>query len=1266
MPEGDSSGPTKTTIVTISSGNSYFLPASINERRIDLLVDTGSAFSILRKDTWDRLFPKGKDLTPSSRNFVGVDGNRLNVQGSCQVPIVIRGKTFAIEVYVIDDITAEAILGLNFLEKNNACIDTAAGRLTIPGAEVVAELKKERGASLPHEYPAIQQIDLCAQNTLTVPRWSEVEIETSPAQELPEGTWLVESQTKSKHPLLLARSLIHSASACPVRIMNLSQEDVVVYGGSKVAVASPIGESNIYSENQANIRAVSESLTQDNREALQEVVEQAQDLTETEKDQLFKLLHSYSNIFAQHTADFGRTGKIKHRIDTGDSPPIRQPFRRTPPNRREDMTRLLGEMSNKSVIQPSTSPWASPVVLVRKKDGSHRFCIDYRKVNAVTRKDAYPLPRIDDTLDTLSGSQWFSTLDLISGYWQVEVDPQDKPKTAFATPDGLFEFNVMPFGLCNAPATFQRLMNMVLAGLQWTNCLVYLDDVIVMGRTFEEHLHNLATVFDRLQEANLKLKPQKCAFAKKQVTFLGHIVSPRGIATDPEKTAKVANWPEPQSPKEVQQFLGLASYYRRFIKDFASIAKPLHRLTEKASTFRWTQECTHAFEELRKRLVSSPVLAFPDYRKPFILDTDASDLGIGAVLSQVQEDGQERVVAYASRVLSKPERRYCVTRKELLAVVAFVQHFRSYLLGSRFTLRTDHGSLTWLWNFKEPQGQLARWLEKLQEFDFTILHRPGKRHGNADALSRLPCQQCGRDQHQDTIEPTEDPTHLCTVSMMGQDDISLRDAQLSDPDVGPILTGMECGQKPTNLTGQSPHFRRLLQLWDQLVVNNSLLWRNYQPQENSQTHLQLIVPKCLRDNILEDIHGGTMGAHLGEEKTLMKLKERYYWPGHHTDTCTFCKTCSKCAARKSASPRRRGQLHPVTTGYPMQLVAVDILGPLPESRQGNVYLLVVADYFTRWMEAYPIPNQEAATVAKVLTNEYFLRFSPPEQLHSDQGRQFEAEVLEEICKLLGIRKTRTTAYHPQSDGLVERFNRTLLSMLSTMVGKHHDLWEEHVRSVCMAYNTSIQSTTGYSPFYLMFGRQARLPIDLMYGAHISAPTDVNQYAQDVKKSLQEAYNNVRRNFQLKQSRQKEFYDQRIHGKPFDKDTLVWLHSTVIPRGCSRKFHHPWTGPYRVIKRISDVTYRIQSVGGRRKRLVVHFDRLKPCDPNTRFDHHGHTPSGQEDNNPPRSPPVADPPVTFGRELQLLDHSTSDSPDQVRRYPERRRQHPDRYGVSIGH
>ena len=287
----------------------------------------------------------------------------------------------------------------------------------------------------------------------------------------------------------------------------------------------------------------------------------------------------------------------------------------------------------------------------------------------MTRKDAYPLPRVDDTLDTLSGAKWFSTLDLTSGYWQVEVEPNDREKTAFCTPDGLFEFKVMPFGLCNAPATFQRLMDLVLAGLQWSSCLVYLDDIIIVGRTFSEHLHNLQTVLTRLREAGLKLKPQKCNLCLPQVEFLGHIVSAGGISTDPRKTEKVRNWPTPTNRREVQQFLGLASYYRRFVQDFAKIAKPLHRLTEKTSKFEWTSDCQASFNSLRQKLISAPILAFPDYTKPFILDTDASDMGMGAVLSHVNDSGAERVVAYASCTLSRAEQRYCVTRKELFAVI---------------------------------------------------------------------------------------------------------------------------------------------------------------------------------------------------------------------------------------------------------------------------------------------------------------------------------------------------------------------------------------------------------------------------------------------------------------------------------------------------------------------------------------------------------------------------------------------------------------------
>lgn len=356
-----------------------------------------------------------------------------------------------------------------------------------------------------------------------------------------------------------------------------------------------------------------------------------------------------------------------------------------------------------NVIEPSNSPWASPVVLVRKKDGSMRFCVDYRRLNDVTIKDAYPLPKIDEAFDHLSGHEMFSTLDLNSGYWQVSMEESDKPKTAFVTRQGLYQFKVMPFGLCCAPATFERLMETVLAGLQWDKCLVYLDDIIVVGKSFENMMENLQHVFQRLHQAGLKLKAKKCNLFATRVSYLGHIISKDGISTDPEKVRAVAEWPVPATVTELRSFLGLCSYYRRFIQNFAAVAKPLHRLTEKGRKFLWNKEAQEAFEVLRNKLITGPILALPDITKPFVLDTDASNEAIGAVLSQ-NIDGTERVIAYASRTLTKSEKKSCVTRKELLAVVLFVKHYRHYLYGKRFLLRTDHGSLKWLLRFKKPEG----------------------------------------------------------------------------------------------------------------------------------------------------------------------------------------------------------------------------------------------------------------------------------------------------------------------------------------------------------------------------------------------------------------------------------------------------------------------------------------------------------------------------------------------------------------------------------
>ena len=346
-------------------------------------------------------------------------------------------------------------------------------------------------------------------------------------------------------------------------------------------------------------------------------------------------------------------------------------------------------MLARQVISPSSSPWASGVVLVKKKDSSWRFCVDYRKLNEVTIKDSYPLPRIDDSLDTLSGSKWFSTLDLQSGYWKVEMAEEGKAKTAFITScSGLLQFEVMPFGLCNSPATFERLMERVLSGLQWQTCLVFLDDIIVYGTSFEQELQRLQTVFDRLREANLKLSPKKCDLFKHEVNYLGHVVSDRGIVPDPQKVNSIRLWPQPRNLTEVRSFLGLCSYYRRFIQNFSSIAKCLHRLTEKNAPFTWSEECD-AFRDLKVKLTRAPILAYPTPDGLYILDTDACDFGIGAVLSQIQ-DGAEKVIAYFSCTLSKAERRYCVTRKELLAVVRAVKHFHHYIYGTNIKIRTDH------------------------------------------------------------------------------------------------------------------------------------------------------------------------------------------------------------------------------------------------------------------------------------------------------------------------------------------------------------------------------------------------------------------------------------------------------------------------------------------------------------------------------------------------------------------------------------------------
>ncbi len=501
--------------------------------------------------------------------------------------------------------------------------------------------------------------------------------------------------------------------------------------------------------------------TKEQIKAQEQVNFRTENLTNEQRIQFEKLINDNRDIFAKDKNDLGKTGIIKHGIDTGDTKPIKQRAYQTGPKEKQIIKIEVEEMLKKGVIRKSKSPWTSPVVLVKKKDGETRFCIDYRKLNNITKKDNHPLPRIDDMLDTFQGSQWFTTLDLASGYWQVEMEEQDKEKTAFITHEGIYEFNVMPFGLCNAPATFQRLMHEVLDDLVFTKAPVYIDDINVHSKTFDQHLKDLQEVFEKIRKAKLKLKLKKCHFCNREIKFLGYVVGKDGIKTDENKINKVREFPRPTTIGEIKSFIGLGSYYRKFIPNFSTIVKPILKLTEgikyekikegagpakkinrlintKNIAENWQEEQEKSFRLLKEKLTTAPILAYPDFEKAFRLYTDASGQALGAVLQQEGNDKKENVIAYASKSLTKAEQNYSATELESYAVVWAVEKFRHYVLGGKgFTIITDHYALKWL-KSQELKGRKGRWIIKLQEYEpYEIEYKEGKKHGNADALSRI-------------------------------------------------------------------------------------------------------------------------------------------------------------------------------------------------------------------------------------------------------------------------------------------------------------------------------------------------------------------------------------------------------------------------------------------------------------------------------------------------------------------------------------------------
>ena len=881
------------------------------------------------------------------------------------------------------------------------------------------------------------------------------------------------------------------------------------------------------------------------------------------------------------------------------TPPIKQSPRRPPLAAREAEDQILNEMLQSGIIECSTSPWASPVCMVKKKDGTYRFCVDYRRVNSVSKRDAFPIPDIHDALDHLRGAKYFATLDLLSGYWQLGMTDTAKERSAFCTRRGLYQFTRMPFGLSGAPSSFCRLMSKALHDLLWVVCLCYLDDIIIYAKTPEELIDRLRQVLDRLREVGLKAKPSKCVLFQRQIQFLGHQVSEFGIEPQTEKIEAIKNWPQPHCLRDVRAFFGLASYYRRFVKNFASIAAPLSRLTKKQVHFEWSEEAQTAFDTLKQALIDATTLAFPHPELPCILDTDASDVAIGAVLSQTI-DGVERPIAFYSRVLNPSQRNYCTTRKELLAVIVALQHFRHYLLGGHVILRTDHHSLKWLNTFKRPEGILARWIETFAEFNYTIEHRPGRLHSNVDGVCRQLCKQCwgktAKTPWVDELERADDlaePLSVHTVTLIPEiTDAKMIELQGEDLCLGQIINWMKADYEPTpdELRATPLEVRKLWSQRSQIELRDGLLVK----QSGSTQGLQLVIPQVVRRKLFDNIHAGPLAAHLGSEKIVSQMNQTYYWPSMRKDISQWYQQCEECAKSKSPPSRHKGKLQKVITGAPMDIVAVDILCGLPITPDGKRYILVISDYFTKYSMAFALPDAEASTCMRVMYNNFFALFGLPRQIHSDKGRNFESKLFYELCKLAGINKSHTSAFHPQSDGQVERLNRTILQMLRTTADNDPTNWPQRLDTIMAAYRMTIHKVTGVSPNMAMLGREVLFPATLI-ARPPEEPFNVTvPFVSDLRDNLRTAHEKFREATRSVAKTQKAYYDKHVKGPTFALDQLVWLYWPKPPlRQKFGKLVKSWTGPWRIVEFKSSVVVVVENVKNRAKQ-TVHVDRLMPC------------------------------------------------------------------------
>lgn len=1313
----------------------FYVSARVDDKvSLHALLDTGSMCCTISEEAEQILESVGSASEPICVNddilLVGCGGVKVKPKCIHNLKMEVYGCTFSVPALVVPGQKDQVILGTNVIKhilkqfkqlpsfwQIMAKPDSTGEPEIMQFLNMLAGINRWRGDAMPDFVGTVKLV----QAVTLLPKQEHLVWGKLPAASpLSEGSAVLVEPSKTqihKKNIVVCRSVasMNGERWIPVRILNTSDKAVTLKRRTKVADVSSciaIEDLDVTSEQTpaAYVRAQNQTLCSeaDSRPdslpcpsfhdilhnlGLDDLDIDSCEVSDHWKSQLLQLIQKYEDVFSRSKLDCGMAKDLVHRIHLSDQRPFRLPYRRVPPGEYHKLRQVLTEMEEREIIRKSNSEWASPLVLVWKKNGDLRICVDYRWLNARTVKDAHPLPHQSDCLAALGGSAIFSAMDLTSGFYNIAMAEEDKQLTAFTTPMGLYEFNRLPQGLCNSPASFMRLMMGIFGDQNFLTLLCYLDDVLVYAPNEAEALRRLEMVFSRLRVHGLKLAPKKCHLLRRSVKFLGHIVTENGVSTDPDKVKAIASMSAPDlmmedgvtpSQRKIKSFLGMVMYYQQFIPNCSRIAKPLFALTAAprgkrantrgAAAFRklhpsdWKEEHCNSFEQLKAALLESVVLAHPDFSRPFILSTDASLDGLGAVLSQLQDgESKARPIAFASKALTRAQCNYPAHRLEFLALKWSVcDKFSHWLKGHPFTVWTDNNPLTYILTKPKLDACEQRWVAKLAPYNFSIKYIPGSKNIVADALSRQPFihprvgQRLIKEPYKDLLEesqqvqegvvqemfrtganhqsveilPSAENLECCSltdsevsavlaghvewnqgstqrvVSWLAQDleqlnppDQSilpvfslreLQDGQGSDTTLSQVIPFVMRGRRPSRRerAGLSLRALKTLKQWQRLKMLDGILYRVCKDSVTGRKRHQYMVPSSLVSDVLRGVHDDA--GHQGQSRTLYLARQRFFWADMECDVRQYVKTCKRCVVSKTLEPEGRAQLESIKTTSPLELVCLDFWSA-EDSKGKSVDVLVATDHFTKMAHAFKCSDQSAKQVARQLWDKYFCVYGFPQRIHSDQGANFESQLIQELLQIAGVKKSRTTPYHPMGNGHTERFNRTLGNMIRALPPRDKQRWPQMLQTLTFAYNCTAHESTGYAPFYLMYGRIPRLPVDVMFHnvERDNDVTDYDSYVKSMRDDLKEALASAQANANLSQQRQADLFNRGVKGADIEEGDQVLLANRCV-RG-RRKLADRWESTlYTVITKDPRChTYRIRHPASGQER-VVHRNLLLPA------------------------------------------------------------------------